>query len=1183
VKKAFEGFLYPFGGFFVWGGDSVNTEEFKRKLTAILSADVAGYSRLMAEDETATVKTLETYRDVMSTLIKQHRGRVIDSPGDNLLAEFTSVVDAVQCAVAVQKEFQARNAELPENRRMEFRIGVNLGDVIEEGERIYGDGVNIAARLEALADPGGICVSKTAFDHIESKLPLGYEYLGEQPVKNIPKPVGAYRVLMEPRVTVAEEIEKEKPVPAWQRKTILAAGVVLVLVVIAALIWNFYLRPPPMEVASVEKMALPLPEKPSIAVLAFTNMSGDPEQEDFSDGLTEEIITTLSKVSDLLVIARQSTFSYKGKAVKIKQVAEELGVRYVLEGSVRKEENRVRITAQLIDALTGHHLWAETYDREVTGVFAVQDEIKKKIITALEVKLTEGEQARLFAKGTDNVEAWVLGVKAWKLAVKYSKENHAKARELLERAIELDPDYGFLWTVLAHTHFIDGRFRWSKSRAESFRLAAEFTKKALTIDQEDPFAHSLLGGIYLLQRQHEKAIAEGQKAIALDPNYADGYAILSQTMRLSGRLEEALILIKKAMRLCPIPRVFYPLMLGWAYVELGRYEDAIPVFKQIDERCRKGECPPWVGPQGLIVAYMGLGREEEARAEAEEYLRMRPTASLESTRKGSPVKDPAQLERYLSALRKAGIPEKPPLPLPDKPSIAVLPFVNMSGDPEQEYFADGMTDDLITDLSKISALFVTARNSTFQYKGKPVNVKKVGQELGVRYILEGSVRKVGQKVRINAQLIDATTGGHLWAERFDGKMDDIFELQDKINGKIVSAMAVRLAVDEEAKVSYRGTKNIPAYDEFLKGMKNYYLYTPESFAKALSHFRKALSFDPKYGKANAALALTYWNGTNLGSEGLAALGENWDQARRLAEHYLKLAMKSPTAVPHQVASEILLMLRQHDEAIREARQAISIDPNDPNGHLIMAFGLIMSGRPKEAIDFAQKAMKLDPFNAGRPLALLGLASFSNGEIEEASELIERALRHNPKLLEMKAVLAACYGTLGKTKKAKSALDSYTEHMHWPWANLKRLMSHWPFQDMHVSDRFADGVIKAGLPGTGGGYYKILKENGLAGDVIKSLLFGRKVEGVDREGYHEWSVKRTRDGKATSEFQRAAGDWVETGSSWIEGDMICNDFPFFNVEGEHCGYIFRNPHANSEMKYEYLMVTSFGIYPFSPVE
>jgi TolB-like protein len=341
-------------------------------------------------------------------------------------------------------------------------------------------------------------------------------------------------------------------------------------------------------------------------------------------------------------------------------------------------------------------------------------------------------------------------------------------------------------------------------------------------------------------------------------------------------------------------------------------------------------------------------------------------------------------------LSKAGLPETPPLPLPEKPSIAVLPFVNMSGDPEQEYFVDGMTDDLITDLSKISGLFVISRNSMFTYKGKSVKVEQIGSELGVRYVLEGSVRKAGKKIRINAQLIDTKIGGHLWAERFDGNMDDVFELQDNINRKIVSAMAVKLKVDEEVKVSRRETKNIMAYDEFMKGMKQFYSYTPESFAKAISHFKKSLSFDPNFGRANGALALTYWNGTKLGTEGLAALGENWYQARQFAEHYLKLAMKSPTAVAHQIASEILLIQRQHDESLTEARRGISIDPNDPNGRLIMAFGLIMSGRPNEAIDFAEEAMKLDPFNPGRPLALMGLASFSNGEIEKAIESIERA-------------------------------------------------------------------------------------------------------------------------------------------------------------------------------------------------
>jgi len=333
----------------------MGTEGFKRKITAIMSSDVVGYSKLMGDDEAATVQTLAVYKSVMSALIEQHRGRVIDSPGDNMLSEFASVVDAVQCAVAIQKELISRNAELPEHRRMQLRIGINLGDVIQEEDRIYGDGVNIAARLEALADPGGICVSKTAFDHIETKLPLGYEFLGEQEVKNIAKPVGAYRVVMEPRVTVADVKEKEETIPFWRRKAAISGAIVVLVVIIGVVAWKLYLRQLPIESVSVEKMTFPLPDKPSIAVLPFDNLSGDPEQEYFSDGLTDEIIALLSKVPKLFVIARNSTFTYKGKPVKVQQVSEELGVRYVLEGSVKKAGDKIRITAQLIDALSGHH------------------------------------------------------------------------------------------------------------------------------------------------------------------------------------------------------------------------------------------------------------------------------------------------------------------------------------------------------------------------------------------------------------------------------------------------------------------------------------------------------------------------------------------------------------------------------------------------------------------------------------------------------------------------------------------------------------------------------------------------------------------------------------------------------------------------------------------------------------
>jgi adenylate cyclase len=632
-------------------------EGFKRKLTAILSADVEGYSRLMGDDEEATVRTLTAYREVLTTLIKQHNGKVIDSPGDNLLAEFVSVVDAVQCAVAVQKEINARNTELPENRRMQFRIGINLGDVIQEEDRIYGDGVNIAARLEALADPGGICISKTAFDQIETKLPLGYEFLGEQTVKNISKPVGAYRVLMEPRVTVAAVSEEKKAWPV-RRKALLAGGIVVVVLAIAAVIWNFYLRPttPVVAPAAVEKMAFPLPEKPSIAVLPFDNLSGDPEQDYLADGFTENIITALSKIPEIFVIARKSTFTYKGKPVKIRQVSEELGVRYVLEGSVQKADDRLRITAQLIDALEGHHLWAERYDRELRDLFALQDEITMKILTALEVKLTRGEMAREYE--TENLEAWGYLVRAVSLWERVTKEDNAKARELVEQALKLDPDYTSALVMLGRTHTMAARFGWSESPAESVKQALELAQKAVALRETESSGHKLLAMVYNHQRQHDMAIAEGERAIALGPNDGEAHALLAYYLLYAGRFEDAIVHIEKAMRLHPHYPAYFLMVLADCYFMAGRYDESIAANKQLLERARRGEFRIYIGHLGLAVNYMSLGREEEARFHAAEALRANPSYSLEALQSRNPYKDPADMERWLDPLRKAGIPEK---------------------------------------------------------------------------------------------------------------------------------------------------------------------------------------------------------------------------------------------------------------------------------------------------------------------------------------------------------------------------------------------------------------------------------------------------------------------------------------------------------------------------------------------
>jgi adenylate cyclase len=629
----------------------MSAESFKRKLTAILSADVKGYSRLMGEDDAGTVKTLTTYRKIMGDLVQQHRGRVIDSPGDNILAEFGSVVDAVQCSVAAQNEFKARNAVLPENRRMEFRIGVNLGDVIEEENRIYGDGVNIAARLEALADPGGICISKTAFDHIESKLPLGYEYLGEQTVKNIVKPVGAYKVLMEPRVVVAGAKEKKPSIPVWRRKGVLAGAMAILIVIIGVAVWNFYMRAPKIEPASKEKMAFTLPEEPSIAVLPFANMSGDPKQEFLGDGITENIITALSKVPRLFVIARNSTFTYKGKPVKVKQVGEELGVQYVLEGSVQRAADRIRITAQLIDALNGHHIWADRYDRDLKDLFALQDEITIKIISALQVKLTGGETAQIVGKSTQNLQAYLKVLEARESFYTITKEGFAQARRLCEEAIALDPEYAAAYLYLGSTHFMDVVLGSSKSPEESLKLAFEMTKKAIALDDSEPSAHSIMGILYVMTRQYDKGIAECERAIALAPNSSTANIWMGLVLTFAGRHEEAVRYAERALRLDPMPVGWYFRGLGNAYFGAGRYEEAIVAHRKALQRAHNDI----VTHIALTTAYSWAGRHEEARAQAGEVLRINPNFSLEQYAKRSLYKNRADGERVIDGLRMAGL------------------------------------------------------------------------------------------------------------------------------------------------------------------------------------------------------------------------------------------------------------------------------------------------------------------------------------------------------------------------------------------------------------------------------------------------------------------------------------------------------------------------------------------------
>jgi len=1030
----------------------MTTERVKRKISAIFSADVEGYSRLMGDDEVATVRTLENYRNVMVDLIEQHRGRVVDSPGDNLLAEFGSVVDAVQCAVEIQQILKAKNAELPENRRMQFRIGVNLGDVIEEGERIYGDGINIAARIEGLAQGGGICVSGSAYEQIENKLALGYEYLGEHTVKNITKPVRVYKVPME----LGARKEKRVGIRQW-KKVAVAAAAVIILGVGAFAIWNFYFRPPPIEPASVDKMAYPLPDKPSIAVLPFDNLSGDPTQDYIADGISENIISALSKISEMFVIARNSTFTYKGKPVKVQQVSEELGVRYVLEGSAQKIDNRVRITAQLIDATTGHHLWSEKYDRDLKDLFALQDEITHKIIVELQVKLTEGEQARVSHKSTTNLEAWSYAVRGLKLFERPSKENNAKAMELLERAVELDPGYVWAWVRLAWTQLVaSGAPGWSHSPSESFKKAVEISQKVLVLDESDSDVRALLGSVCYRQKRYEQAITEGEKSLALGPTNAQAHVLLAVSMNAVGRFDDAIELVKRAMRLHPYYPAYYLQWLGAAYRMTGRYEDALTVYKQLLDRSQKGEFPILGAHLFLADVYAELGKGEEARTHVAEVLRISPKFSLEVVSRLSTYgyKDPAHLERRLNALRNAGLPEKPPLPLPDKPSIAVLPFTNMSEDPKQEYFSDGITEEIINALSKTPKLFVIARNSTFTYKGKPVKVQQVGRELGVKYVLEGSVRKAGNKVRITAQLVDAKTGNHLWAERYDRELKDIFAIQDEITMKIVTALRIKLTEGEQARMWAKKYININVQCKMMEALSLWRKGTKESLIRFGQLGKEILDMSPESSDGYIILAYYNW--------GLAMMGksprESIAKAFKLAQKALSLD-ESDSRI-HALLGSVYLLMRQYEKAIAAGERSVALNPNGAMVHGLLGNTLSFAGRPDEAIDHLKQGIRLNPFPAYWYFLHLGRCYRQKGQYDEALTAYKKALQRAPDALATHAALAGIYALLDRQEEAGAAAKKVLEID--PNFSVERATKAWPYKNQADLKLLVDAMRKAGL-------------------------------------------------------------------------------------------------------------------------
>jgi adenylate cyclase len=583
--------------------------EFNRRLVAVFAADVEGYSRLMGADEVGTLKGLAARRAILDKAIAEHRGRIANTAGDSVLAEFASAVDAVQCAIEAQSVLRETNSGIDSDKRINFRIGIHVGDVMVRGGDLFGDAVNIAARLQALAEPGGVCVSGTTHEQVKKILPLAFTDLGAQQVRNIEGPIRAYMAGPAANASIAAASNFSKPPP--------------------------------------------LPDKPSLAVLPFQNMSGDPEQEYFADGIAEDVLTTLSKIQELLVIARNSSFVFKGQTRDIREIGRMLGVRYVLEGSVRKAGNRVRLTAQLIDSQTGGHVWGDRFEGDLDDVFELQDRITQDIAAALEVRLTLGEEARVWRKRAGSPLVYEHFIKGRTLYINFARHTHAQARLEAEHALAINPSYipalGLLGMIITDQI----RFEWESSETSSYEAALEYASRGHVVDPNHYMAYVTTGYVRLFQRRHDEAVAAGEKAVALGPNCADAYHMAGMFLGYAGDFRKSARYEEQAQRLSPLSRKESMVDEARARFHLGHLNAARDIASRV-----LAEKPNWLTAQSTLAASLwNLGSEDEARVTVKRMLANHPNLTVSRWARRLPYRHQTDLDAMLTPLRLAGLPE----------------------------------------------------------------------------------------------------------------------------------------------------------------------------------------------------------------------------------------------------------------------------------------------------------------------------------------------------------------------------------------------------------------------------------------------------------------------------------------------------------------------------------------------
>ncbi len=977
-----------------------------RRLAAILAADVVGYSRLIELDEAGTLAALrERRRAILQPLVVQHHGRIVKVMGDGVLVEFASAVNAVQCAVELQQRFGAANEGLPDARRIELRAGVNLGDVVVDSGDLFGDGVIIAVRLQAMAEPGGITISGSVHDQVAGKLAAAFDDLGPRAVKNSAKSVQVYRVRTGSELTVARQ------------------------------------APDPFV-------------SPSLAVLPFNNLSGDPAQDYFADGVVEDIIGALSRFKSFAVIARNSSFVYKGRAIDVRQVAKDLGVRYVLEGSVRRAGGTLRLAAQLVDGVTGAHLWAQSFDGALDEVFHFQDRITESVATLVEPLIEVAEIKRSRTERPKSVALYDMILRAHSKLSTQLKEDNAEAYALLTEALALAPDNARILghSVMALSHRIS--MGWPPIGTDDVQRCSELARRALRLASGDATVMAMCGVMLVhTAKDYNWGMAAIHAATDANPNSMEVVIMAGIAHLHCGSVADALDLFHRAIRLSPRDPSAHFSLTGIAHAQmiLGNFAEALNWAERSLVHSPNFNATLWM----LIAGNAQLGRMVTAQRYLAEFKKIAPNVTVSRIWAGQPQMDPSRMANILAGLRLAGLPEGPE-PEPAIPSLAVLPFQNMSGDPEQAYFADGIADDIITALSRFKSFAVIARNSSFTYKGRAVDVRQVAKDLGVRYVLEGSVRRAGAKLRITAQLADGTSGAHLWARNFDGALDDVFDFQDRITESVATLVEPHIQSAEIERSRRERPGSIAVYDLYLRAMAKIFSDESDAVLEACDLLDDALNLEPDNASILAYAAFATFVRNHFRKQQGDA-----EKCAELARRALQHAAGDATVL---ALCGIALIHLPKDYVRGMAALLAALEAN-PNSSLIVGnagVGHLHCGDIEQALTLTHRAIRLSPRDAEAHYSLTGIAHAHMvlGNYAEALDWAARSLALGPNYFPTFWMLIAANAHLGRLGEAHRFLAEFRR-----LAPGTTVASIWSGQPQKYADRMAnilEGLRMAGL-------------------------------------------------------------------------------------------------------------------------